>query len=246
MRRVLPLLLALQVEKLENMPRVEVQPLDGKLHHVQGIDIEGERLWVTSVHAVERKGYLHLFDRSTGRMLTETEVQEGKRIHPGGIALWQESIWIPVAEYDRQGTTSIQKRDKHTLRLQRSFEVPDHIGCVAVDSDRIVGGNWDSLQFYVWTPAGRLIRKVDNRTGNRYQDIKIAGGKLVASGKLSPREGAIDWLDLETFRLIRRIDAGMTDRDVVYTNEGMALLGRRLYLLPEDGPSRVFVFDLKQ
>jgi hypothetical protein len=97
----------------------------------------------------------------------------------------------------------------------------------------------------VWTREGRLVRKIENRTGNRYQDIKITGGKLVASGKLSAREGAIDWLDLETFGLIRRITAGRTDRDVVYTNEGMALRGTRLYLLPEDGPSRLFVFESK-
>jgi len=31
---------------------------------------------------------------------------------------------------------------------------------------------------------------------------------------------------------------------VTYTNEGMAIRGRRLLLLPEDSASRLFVFDL--
>jgi hypothetical protein len=60
-------------EKLEDMPRIEVQPLVGRLHHVQGIDIEGDHIWVTSVNADSRKGYLHLFDRKSGRVIAGTE-----------------------------------------------------------------------------------------------------------------------------------------------------------------------------
>ena len=67
----------------------------------------------------------------------------------------------------------------------------------------------------------------------------------MASGNLSRDLGAIDWIDLDRLRLLRRVTAGKTDRGVRYTNEGMAVRGDRLYLLPEDGPSRLFVFDLE-
>jgi hypothetical protein len=38
--------------------------------------------------------------------------------------------------------------------------------------------------------------------------------------------------------------AGMTDRGVRFNNEGMAIRGKRLYLAPEDGNTRVFVYRL--
>ncbi len=47
-----------------------------------------------------------------------------------------------------------------------------------------------------------------------------------------------------SLKLIRRITLGLTSRAVPYTNEGMALRGNRLLLLPEDSPSRLFEFRL--
>ena len=44
---------------------------------------------------------------------------------------------------------------------------------------------------------------------------------------------------------MRRVRAGKTDRGVSLTNEGMTFRGGKLYLLPEDDPSRLFVFDLR-
>ena len=66
----------------------------------------------------------------------------------------------------------------------------------------------------------------------------------MGGGVRSREEGAIDWLDPATLTLARRITAGRTGRGVLYTNEGMAIRGGKLYLLPEDGPSRLFVYRL--
>ena len=249
---IAPLVLALSAvaepgqpaARLEQLQLLKLIPLKGTLHHVQGIAVERDRLWVTSVDSKARKGYLHLFRLSSGELLKEVEVQEGERFHPGGISLDGPAIWVPVAEYRRGGKTTIQRRHKETLGLLGSFEVDDHIGCLAAGGQRLVGGNWDSRQIYYWNRKGKLLDKKENPAGTRYQDMKMAGGTLIASGVLSGDDGAIDWLDLRTLELRKRITAGKTDWGVRYTNEGMAVGGGRLYLLPEDGPSRLFVFAL--
>ncbi len=230
--------------RLEDLERLEVVVLDAALDHVQGIDVEADSLWVSSVDRTAKKGYLHLFDRASGRLRAQVSLERGARYHPGGLALDGDSIWVPVAEYVRNGTTLIQRRDKRSLELQAEFEVADHIGCVAA-GENLVGGNWDSRIFYSWSRDGRQLRRRDNPSPNAYQDLKLAGGQLVASGKLTPDQGAIDWLDTGSLALVRRIVTGKTDRAVLFTNEGMAVRDGKLYLLPEDGPSRLFVFRLR-
>jgi hypothetical protein len=175
-------------------------------------------------------------------MIRGVEVQEGDRFHPGGIATDPGSVWVPVAEYRPNSSTLIQKRSKRTLDIETVFSVPDHIGCVAVTAEYLIGGNWDSREFYVWDQAGRLVRKVANTTENAYQDMKFEGGLLVASGVLPDRSGAIDWIELPSFRLARRLRVGNTERHVPFTREGMAIRRKQLLLLPEDDSSRLFIF----
>lgn len=230
---------------LEELGPPTVIALDGKTFHVQGMDLDRDRLWVTSVDAADHKGYLHLFSLPSGKLIRSLEIQDGDRFHPGGISADLNSLWIPVAEYRRNSTSVVQRRDKQNLKLLFQFEVSDHIGCIAVAPGALIGGNWDGREFYVWDHKGRLTRKLVNPTLAAYQDMKFIDGALVASGLLPGRAGAIDWLEFPSFRLLRRISAGPTDRGVPYTNEAMTVRGGRLYLLPEDGPSRLFIFALK-
>jgi len=72
--------------------------------------------------------------------------------------------------------------------------------------------------------------------------MKFAGSQLVASGLLPDGSGAIDWLEYPSLRLLRRVAMGRTSRGIAYTNEGMTVRGNRVFLLPEDGPSRLFEF----
>lgn len=218
---------------------LELQPVT---HHVQGIDTDGTHLWVTSVDTPTRKGFLHEFLLEDGRELRRIELQEGDRFHAGGIATDAESIWIPVAEYRANSSAVIQKRNKQTLALEFEFPVPDHIGCIAVTPDFIIGGNWDSRDFYFWDHKGNLIRKVASQTGNAYQDMKFHSGRIVASGGLPGASGAIDWLDLPSMHLAKRVTAGKTDRGASLTREAMTLFKGELWLLPEDNHSRLFIF----
>jgi hypothetical protein len=231
---------------LSNLKLIEVLPLAATLHHVQGIDMDGNKLWVTSVDRVTSKGYLHLLELPTGKLLREVEVQQGSCFHPGGISLGDASVWLPVAEYRRDSRSTIQRRDRNTLALMNSFQVEDHIGCLAIGPDFLVGGNWDSRTFYFWDRSGKLLEKRENPHRTAYQDMKIVDGLLVASGALPGQDGTIDWLDRQTLHLRRSIKAGATDRGVRFSNEGMTIRKGKLYLLPEDGPSRLFVFRLSQ
>lgn len=226
------------------MTPTQIIPLEGPLHHVQGIDIERERLWVSSVDKERRTGHLFAIALPSGKIQQQTEVQDGPRYHPGGLCLDGGDLWLPVAEYRRASTTQIQRRDKRTLMLVQSFSVVDHIGCLAASANRLFGGNWDSLDIYEWTKKGTLSNKRTNISGTRYQDMKFAGNRLIGGGLRSKTHGAVDFLDPQSLEIRRRIEFATTDRGVVFTNEGMTVKGNMLYLLPEDEPSRLFVFPL--
>lgn len=230
------------VRALSGLRQTGVTELENRTHHVQGIAVDGSKLWVSSVG--EREGFLHQFEMATGKHLATQTVQEGKRFHVGGIDHAGGSLWVPAAEYRKESSSTVLQVDMRTLAVRNRFEVDDHIGCLAVMGDRLIGGNWDSRQFYTWDEACKLLEKRTNPHAVAYQDLKFHGGMLVASGNLSRDEGAIDWLDPATLELRQRIRCGKTDRGVRFTNEGMAVADGRLYLLPEDGPSRVFSFRL--
>jgi beta-lactamase class A len=221
----------------------KVIELKASMDHVQGIDVDGNRLWVTWVDRQKKKGHLGEFELSTGRLVRSVEVQKGERYHPGGLAREADSLWLPVAEYKASSSSLIQRRNRKTLALEAEFIVPDHVGCVAVRNGHIYGGNWDSRQIYVWDASGKLLSKRDNPSGTSFQDMKAQGDYLIGSG-IRPDGGAIDWLESNDLRLVRRVRAGKTDRGVLLTHEGMTISAGRLYLLPEDSPSRLFVFPL--
>lgn len=228
--------------RLADWTQSAVIPLRARLHHVQGIDVEVNTLWVSSVHASRGKGYLTRFELPSGRAIQQVEIQEGRRIHPGGLTLDGEFVWVPVAEYDRDGPTTMQRRRKESLALEQSFEVADHIGCVAAAPDGLIGGNWDSRLLYRWSRAGRELDRRPNPGRTGYQDLKAVEGFLIGSGIAGRETGRLEWLDLRDFTIRRRIEAGKTDRGVLFTHEGMTFREGILYLLPEDDPSRLFVF----
>ncbi len=232
---------------IENARLAEVRNLEGTVYHVQGVDLDEDHIWVTSVDPVSHKGYLHQFDRRTARLERAVELTDGPRFHPGGFSIAGNSIWVPVAEYKPHSSAVLVKLDKHTLEIQQKIAVGDHIGCVAVTGDgpgELIAGNWGSRQLYVFDFRGKQLRVVENQSSNQYQDIKFVDGQLVASGNLTNRSGSLDWYEWPSMKLVRTIRSGATDRDQPYTGEGMALKGNDLYLVPEDGPSRIFHFVL--
>lgn len=217
--------------------------LRSQMDHVQGIYVDGNRLWVSWVDRKARTGYLGEFNATSGELVRSVPVHKGEQFHPGGIAGDGKSIWVPVAEYKPASSASVQKRNRNTLALEAEFAVADHIGAVAVAQDAIYGANWDARMIYTWTRAGKEVARRLNPTGSSYQDLKFWEGVLIGSG-LRRNEGSVDFLNPEDLRLQKRIRTGKTDRGVVLTHEGMAIDDGKLYFLPEDGPSRLLVYKL--
>jgi hypothetical protein len=218
--------------------------LKGDTFHVQGIDLENSRLWVTSVDKEGKRGLLLEFRLESGQLLRSLEVQQGDRYHPGGVMVDADSLWLPVAEYKRDSSALVQRRNKQTLQVISQFEVPDHIGAIAVTPDAIVGANWDSRDLYVWDRNGKLLRKSANPTDVAIQDMKFVNGALIGSGLRADKSGAMVWIEWPSLRVIRTLSLGRTDRGVAYTHEGMTIRRGKLWLVPEDAPSRLFTFRM--
>jgi hypothetical protein len=225
--------------------------LDGELFHVQGLELDGRRIWVTSVDQENRRGYIHEFDRDTGKLLRRLELTDGARYHPGGISISGRSIWVPVAELKPKSSAVLVEIDADSLAVRRKIRVPDHLGCVAASGSTLVAGNWDSELLYIFDLGDNArMRVVPNPSPTHYQDMKFVGGQLVASGSLTLWSGAVDWIDWPSMQLRRTLRAGAIGpvrplgRGGPYTGEGMAIEGRELYVVPEDGPSRLFHFRL--
>jgi len=225
--------------------------LEGELFHVQGLELDAKRIWVTSVDKLRRKGYLHEFDRATGRFLRRLDVTDGARYHPGGISISSGSIWVPVAEMRPDSSAVLVEVDTQTLEVRRKIHVSDHLGCVAASGHRLVAGNWDSRLLYIFDLSGKAsARVVRNPSQTQYQDMKFVGGQLVAGGTRNGWSGTVDWIDWPSMTLSRTLRAGAIGtirpfgRGGPFTGEGMTIKGRELYLVPEDGPSRLFHFRL--
>ena len=73
--------------------------LQADVHHVQGIVVDGDRLYVTSVDRDAHKGLLSEFSLPSGKLTRTVEIQQGDLYHPGGLDHDATSLWIPVAEY---------------------------------------------------------------------------------------------------------------------------------------------------
>lgn len=226
--------------------------LKGEVFHVQGLALDPARVWVTSVDHAGHRAFLHVFDRASGRFLQRLDLTDGARYHPGGLSLSGTSLWVPVAELRPDSSAVLMEIDTRTLAVRRRIAVADHIGCVAADGSRLVAGNWDSRELYEFDlrRGTQPVRVVGNPSDTHFQDMKFVDGQLVAGGNTSWLDGTVDWIDPATMRVTRSLKAGAIGpvrpfgRGGPFTGEGMAIEGRELYVLPEDGPSRVFHFRL--
>ena len=235
------------VEGIEGARLVETLPLRGTLYHVQGVELDKEHIWITSVDTVSRKGYLHQFSRRTGELERQIDVSDGPRFHPGGLSLAGNSIWVPVAEYKPDSSAVLLELDRTTLAVRRRISVADHIGCVAVTGDGgLIAGNWSSRKLYVFDSAGKQLRVFANPSSDQFQDIKFADSQLIGSGNITKTTGAVEWYTWPEMKLVRSLRSGTTDRGRLYTAEGMAIQGDDLYVVPEDGPSRIFHFVINR
>jgi hypothetical protein len=234
-----------QTGSLQEMKPEAVVALGGDTHHVQGLLVSGNRLFLTSVDNAARKAYLFEHDLKTGARLRAIEIQQGTRYHPGGFDGDDGSLWIPVAEYRPGSTTVVQRRSMQSLELISSFEVADHVGALAVGPDRLYAANWDARKLIELSRDGKILRSRENPTPLAIQDWKYRYGLLVASAAppAGTKAGSVAWIDPERLQVRKTVASGVTDRGIPFTNEGLDSRDGTLYVLPEDAPSRLFVFN---
>ena len=167
------------VTGVEGARLADVHVMEGTLYHVQGIALDREHIWVTSVDAEKKRGYVHQFNRATYKFERQVDVTDGVLFHPGGLSVSGDSIWVPVAEYRPNSSAVLLELDKSALDVKRRIKVADHLGCVAVTTDGLVAGNWSSRKFYVFDREGKQTRVIENASPNQYQDIKFVDGSGV-------------------------------------------------------------------
>ncbi|NLH75125.1 MAG: hypothetical protein GX456_18925 [Verrucomicrobia bacterium] len=151
-------------------------------------------------------------------------------------------------------------RTNRPVTPQIQYAVADHIGALAVSRKRnlVVGASWDTETVYVWNLKGHLERVLtptelqawqlgatsgaNTRSGVAVQDWKYVGDRLYASGlyKSAERTTAVPRSRL---LILSRFPRGNPETRIVpiqfhegveLAAEGMAVLGDRIYFLPED------------
>ena len=123
-----------------------ILPLRATTAHVQGIDTDGQRLWVTAVDRPTTKGFLYQFSIKDGSLEQTVEVQDGPRYHPGGLQFHNNSLWLPVAEYRRTSTAVIQKRNAKTLGVCRNEKGDMRFGNRVIRIGEAVAGHFSTTE----------------------------------------------------------------------------------------------------
>jgi hypothetical protein len=228
-------------------------PLPHETHHVQGLCVDEDSYWITSVQREGKRGWIFRIDRKTGEIATQREIQRDAQYHPGGMQLVDGTLWVPVAEYRPRSTSTMLQLDPRTLKTKGSFAIEDHIGGAAADGKgRVFAANWDCRTIYVFDTQGNEKQKLTNPTGVAYQDFEWHDGHLWGTGQWKQPDkmpqAVVDVLDPFEGKLVQRytLEGTLRSGGGNFAREGFCKLGAALFLLPEDGPrTTVYRFPLK-
>ncbi|MEZ6073795.1 MAG: DUF6454 family protein [Pirellulales bacterium] len=212
-------------------------------HHVQGLAVDDRSLWITSVQRESEQGWVYRVDRTTLKVVAERRLVAGMQIHPGGIQLTGQSLWVPLAEYRPNSSSTVLRLDADTLQTDASFTVDDHLGAIASDgNERLYAANWDSRQIYTFNHDGRQLGVRDNETGIKFQDLEWHAGLLYGVGRVKhdgqdvgvvvafePTTGKVT----DQWRLTGTTRKGESD----FGREGFSMWRRDFFVMPEDGPN---------
>jgi hypothetical protein len=220
------------VRAFENVSRTTNWTKTGSLrlgfdtHHPQGMEVIGDRIYLSSVEIIERpekypepvdghdrspgRGVGHLFVlEKDGTLVKDVVLGQGDMYHPGGLDVDGDgTVWVPVAEYRPDSRAVIYRLDPQTLEPRKMFTVEDHVGGVVRDQEtgRLVGQSWGSRRFYEWSTTGRQkARWLNDSHFVDYQDCEyVATRKTLCSGiaALPAQPGAGTPYELGGFALL--------------------------------------------
>ncbi|MCA9217670.1 MAG: hypothetical protein KDB27_31590 [Planctomycetales bacterium] len=178
--------------------------------------------------------------------------------HPGGFDRdTSGAFWIPVSTSDRRGPTVILgiKLDADAslangIEVVRSFEIDDHVGALCcVSKSELLAANWDTKKVYrISSATGKIVSEetwqslvesklelaVQDWKFDRKRELVIAGGIDKSPGVDDKDQAVIAAIDLKarSIKINRLPPRAEVSRPL--TNEGLALDGNTVHLLPED------------
>lgn len=228
----------------------------------------------TELDRTAGKGKGHLFKMSMeGELLDHVELGEDSRYHPGGIDFDGTYVWVPVAEYRPNSESILYYVDPASMEVHVADYVSDHIGGVAynVDTKTLTAVSWGSRRIYtlglnqnleiITTGEPPAIRYSDNPSHYiDYQDCaNISNHLAVCTGLTSYYQpetgkrfslGGVELLDLNENRPIHQAPI------LLWTENGLPITQNpvafeiannhlRMYAMPEDNNSRLFIFETK-
>ena len=219
-------------------------------------------------------GVGHLFKMDLqGRLVARMTLGEGTVYHPGGIDFDGRWIWVSVAEYRPNSRSIVYRVDPEQMRAVEVFRFQDHLGAIVKDTSDgfLYAVSWGSRRFYRWpVDAGGAVAGAGDRASRLlalnpshyvdYQDCKYAGARrmlctgvteLRRSAEAAPfRLGGLDVLSLTDGRPLHQVPLPL------WTQSGLAMTqnpvwiepnqsgGLRVYFMPEDNRSTLYVFDV--
>lgn len=215
------------------------------------------------------RGHLFKFD-GEGNLVADLLLGEGPIYHPGGIDYNGRFIWAPVAEYRPNSRSNVYRVDPATMKATEVFRYADHIGGIVHDTETrtLHGVSWGSRFFYRWKLDNRghvtnsgvppeNLRRRNHSFYIDYQDCKYLGrGEMLCSGLSNYRSaggrfslGGLELVDLAADRAIHQIPVELwTESGLPMTQNPFWIepgeTGLRVYFLPEDRQSTLYVFEV--
>lgn len=217
----------------QSLSLVRVWPeLGFDAYHVQGIVFTGDFFYITGTDKHTSSAWIFKLDAKTGALVKKKDITQPFAWHPSGIDFDGKNIWVAVAVYDDNSRAHVATVDPDTLKTRFIFQFKDHIGAVAKHKAVLIGANWDAKDFYFFSPDGKVIEKRPSPTGKGYQDCKCADEFLMCTGG-----GVLDWIDIDSWTLVKRFTVGQSETGSPLSREGVALYNGHVYFLPDDGPT---------
>ena len=208
-----------------------------------------------------------------GALLASVTLGDGAIYHPGGLDFDGTSLWIPVAEYRPDSRSIVYTVNPETLKATVVLQVGDHIGGLVRDrqSGALHGVSWGSRRFYRWTlradgtvddaAAAPTVRTNPSHYVD-YQDCQYAGPHAMLCGGVSDlrgpsgappiRLGGLVLVDLDDGRPLHQIPVALwtasgqaMTRNPVWLEPGAGNAGLRVWFMPEDDASVLYVFDAR-
>jgi Family of unknown function (DUF6454) len=279
-----------QVTRNTTWKLVDSVRLQAETWHTEGIVRLGDRWIVSSVQVTEPTvkypdgqiidgtdrtpgaGFGHLMDfDANGRLLSDRVLNAPGALeyHPGGLDYDGRSVWVTLAQYRPNSSSTFLRVDPPTLAVTPLLHAHEHFGGVVNDTfrHRLVTLNWGSraasdwrIRPRPWLDAFTQPLSVERNPSHfvDYQDCKYLGRvpdqrhPLMLCGGITQygtfQLGGVALLDTETLSPVWEVPITMLSPagNVVTRNPidvDVVDDKLRLYLAPDDDATTVFTYE---